>query len=103
MTTKVEVRAATGKDVPVIHDMIKQLADFQGNPEKFTATDEALARTLGIESDSLVDSDITPTVFKQRQFKPGQFAKCIIAEVDEQAVGVAVFFYNYATVLSRIC
>jgi hypothetical protein len=95
MSTNVEIRTATAEDVPIIHDMIKQLADFQGNPEKVIATEEALARTLGLNSEPPGQSDITSTLFK-----PGQFAKCIIAQVDGQAVGMAVFFYNYATVLS---
>lgn len=93
MSTKIAIRTATAEDVPVIHDMIKQLADFQGNPEKVTATDEALARTLWLNSETPAQSDITSTSFKH-----GQFAKCIIAQVDGQAVGIAVFFYNYATV-----
>ena len=92
---KVQVRAAVPKDIPVIHDFITQLAVFEKCPERVLATHETLTKTLGLESQpASADIDITAT-----HLRPAQFAKCVIAEVDGKEVGIAVFFYNYSTVL----
>lgn len=94
MKAKVEVRAAVPQDVPTIHDFITQLAVFEKCPERVFATHETLARTLGLESiPTTSDTDISAT-----QFRPGQFAKCVIAHVDGKDAGFAIFFYNYSTV-----
>jgi hypothetical protein len=94
MRVKVDVRAAAAKDIPVIHDFITQLAVFEKCPERVLATYETLRKTLGLESEpASSDIDITAT-----QLRPGQFAKCVIAEVDGKEAGFAVFFYNYSTV-----
>jgi hypothetical protein len=92
--SKVEIRPAQPKDVPVILDFIIQLAIFEKCPERVLATEATLAKTLGLESEPTAsETDISAT-----QLKPGQFAKCVIAYVDGNEAGFAVFFYNYSTV-----
>jgi hypothetical protein len=91
----VDVRPARPDDVPTIHDFITQLAVFEKCPDRVLATHEAIARTLGLEAEpSEEDTRIGAT-----GFKPGQFAKCVIAYIDGEKAGFAVFFYNYSTVL----
>jgi hypothetical protein len=95
MKAKVQVRSAVPKDIPVIHDFISQLAVFEKCPERVLATYETLTKTLGLQSEPApTETDITAT-----HFRPGQFAKCVLAEVDGKEAGIAVFFYNYSTVL----
>ena len=92
--TTVDVRPARPDDVPAIHDFIAQLALFEKCPERVLATHEAIARTLGLEAEpSEADTAIGATTLKT-----GQFAKCVIAYVEGERAGFAVFFYNYSTV-----
>jgi len=92
--TRVQVRPARPEDVATIHNFITQLAIFEKCPEKVVATHETIAKTLGLESDPSEEQvAITST-----QLGPGQFAKCVIAHVDGQKVGLIVFFYSYSTV-----
>jgi hypothetical protein len=97
MRAKIDIRAATPNDVPVIHDFITQLAVFEKCPEKVLATHESLSKTLGLDSQPTdSETDIAAT-----QLNPGQFAKCVIAHIDGKEAGFAIFFYNYSTV--RTC
>lgn len=91
---KVTVRPAVPADVPTILDFITQLAVFEKCPEKVLATEDALRKTLGLEAEpSPSETDISATALL-----PGQFAKCVIAQVGSEDAGFAVFFYNYSTV-----
>ena len=90
----VEIRPAQPKDLPVILDFITQLAVFEKFPERVVATEATLAKTLGLESEPTTsETDISAT-----NLKPGQFAKCVIAYVEGEEAGFAVFFYSYSTV-----
>jgi hypothetical protein len=94
MKTKVGIRPAVPSDIPTILDFIQQLANFEKCPERVLATHATLAKTLGLETEPTaaeVSLDAT-------QLRPGQFAKCVIAQVDGKDAGVAIFFYNYSTV-----
>src|ERR1700724_83318 len=93
-STMLTVRPAVPADVPTILAFITQLAVFEKCPEKVLATEDTLRKTLGLESEqSPSETDISSTALRD-----GQFAKCVIAQVDNQDAGVAVFFYNYSTV-----
>jgi GNAT superfamily N-acetyltransferase len=94
MKANVEIRDAESKDVPTILSFITQLAIFEKEEDKVLATQEALTRTLGLETPT--HSDITST-----ELKPGQFAKCVIAYVDSEAAGFTIFYYSYSTVSLR--
>src|SRR5271154_2803189 len=78
MKTKVGVRPAVPSDIPTILDFIQQLANFEKCPEQVLATHATLAKTLGLETEpTAAEVSIDAT-----QLRPGQFAKCVIAQVD---------------------
>jgi hypothetical protein len=94
MKAEVEIRPARPEDIPTILDFIKQLAGFETSVNKVKATHETLAKTLGLETDpSPSEVSISAT-----NYRPGQFAKCVFAYVNNQKAGFAIFYYNYSTV-----
>ncbi|MBA2564183.1 MAG: GNAT family N-acetyltransferase [Gemmatimonadetes bacterium] len=72
--------AATSDDVPLILDLIRELAEYERLPHQVLATQEELR-------DSLFGS------------QPG--AEVILAYAGTDAVGFALFFHNYSTFLGR--
>ena len=76
----IEVREATGNDVPLILSLIRELADYEGLSHEVVATEEGLRETL---------------------FGERPYAEVLIAEVDETPVGFALFFHNYSTFLGK--
>ena len=72
-------RFATPDDVPVIIDLIKQLAEYEKAADQVVATEDLLHESL----------------FAQRA------AEVLLVEVDGRAVGFAVFFTSYSTWLAR--
>lgn len=71
------IRTATPADVPVIHAMVRELAEYEKALEEARATEEQLREAL----------------FGER---PAAFAH--IAETDEgEAVGFALWFLNFST------
>jgi GNAT superfamily N-acetyltransferase len=73
---KVRVRPATPADVPQLYDFIIELAVYEREPDAVTGTPEMLADAL---------------------FGPQPTAEAIIAEVDGEAVGSAVFHGTFST------
>jgi len=74
------IRSATSEDVPVILDLIRQLADYERLADRVTATEQRLRDTL---------------------FGPRPAAEVLLASVDDETVGFAVFFTNYSTFLAK--
>ena len=74
------IRSATRDDVPAILSLIRGLAEY-----------EKLAHECEADEASLAD-----TLFGDR---PG--AEVVIAEVEGEAAGFALFFHNYSTFLAR--
>ena len=72
-------RFATQEDVPVILDLIKQLAEYEKAADQVVATEELLHESL----------------FEQRA------AEVLLVETGGRAVGFAVFFTSYSTWLAR--
>jgi GNAT superfamily N-acetyltransferase len=72
------IRAATVADVPQLHDLICELAEYEKLRDTVTATHEHLRDAL---------------------FGPRPCAEAVIAEVDGSAVGFALFMPNYSTFL----
>ena len=72
-------RFATQEDVPVILDLIKQLAEYEKAADQVVATEELLHESL----------------FEQRA------AEVLLVEAGGRAVGFAVFFTSYSTWLAR--
>jgi GNAT superfamily N-acetyltransferase len=76
----VVVRPAMVEDVPVILEMIRELADFERSLHEVEATEELLRQNLFAEQ---------PAVF------------CHIAEVAGEPLGFALWFVNFATWTGR--
>lgn len=75
-----KIREATAEDVPVILTLIRELAAFERLPDQVVATEETLRETL---------------------FGDDAVARVILAEVGGEAVGFAVYFFNFSTFVGR--
>ena len=77
---KFEIRPAQRGDVPVILELIRELATYERAPNEVTATEEELVDVL---------------------FGPRPAAEVLLAFKKETPVGFAVFFHNFSTWLSQ--
>jgi GNAT superfamily N-acetyltransferase len=75
-----QIRPARVDDVPVILELIRDLATYERAPDDVTATEEQLVEVLFCE-------------------RPA--AEVLLAFEGESAVGFAVYFYNFSTWLGR--
>lgn len=80
MTNYITIRFADNKDVPLILQFIHGLAGFEKLLHEVEATEATLKETL---------------------FGDDPHAEVIIAELDQQPVGFAIFFHNFSTFLGR--
>jgi len=76
----VSIRSATERDVPLILELIRGLAEYERLAHQVTATEATLRRAL----------------FGSR---PG--AEVIIAEAGGEAAGFALFFHNFSTFVGK--
>lgn len=74
------IRAAEPSDVPLIADLIRQLAKFEKLEDEVVMTEELLRAGL---------------------FGPRPYAETVIAEDDAQPIGFALFFHTFSTFLAR--
>ena len=74
------IRAARPGDVPLILDLIRELARYERLTHEVTATEAALGEHL---------------------FGPRPAAEVLIAEVDGEPQGFALFFPSFSTFLAR--
>jgi GNAT superfamily N-acetyltransferase len=74
------IQPATERDIPVLLDLIKGLAQYEALSAEVTATGDDLRRSL---------------------FGDGSSAEALLARVDDQAIGFAVFFSSYSTFLGK--
>jgi len=74
------IRPATPDDVPLIGQLIRELAEYEKLADKVVFT-EALLR--------------------QQLFGPRPFAEVLLAEDGGRAVGFALYFHNYSTFLAK--
>ena len=74
------IRAATAGDVPLIRQLIAELADYERLADAAVATDEGLREQL---------------------FGAQPAAEVLIGEVDGEAAGFALFFHNFSTFLGK--
>lgn len=74
------IRVATVDDLPLILQLIRELAEYERAPEEVHATEEQLREVLFSE-------------------KPA--AEVLIAEESDAPVGFAVYFFNFSTWLGR--
>ena len=77
---EVMLRSASPDDASVLFKLIQALAEYERLSDAVTGTPEALREHL---------------------FGSRPYAQAILAEVDGQAVGFALFFYNYSTFLTK--
>lgn len=75
-----EVRAARPDDVPLLLELINQLAEYERMADEVVATEARLRETL---------------------FGERPAAEAAIASLDDRPVGFALWFYNYSTFLGR--
>ncbi|MGL5066112.1 MAG: GNAT family N-acetyltransferase [Microcoleus sp.] len=80
MSSEVILRPAARADAPVLFDLIKALAEYEKLSHAVTGSAADLEKHL---------------------FGPRPFAEAILAELDGQVVGWALFFYNYSTFLTQ--
>ena len=73
--TQVSYRFATEADVPVILELIRQLAEYEQAADEVVATEEVLRKSL----------------FEQHA------AEVLLVEADGRSVGFAVFFTSFST------
>ncbi|PPT74812.1 GNAT family N-acetyltransferase [Xanthomonas arboricola pv. populi] len=75
-----QIRAATPDDAALLHELITALAVYEREPNAVKASPEDLRASL---------------------FGDGATAHALICEQDGQALGFAVYFFNYSTWLGR--
>jgi len=76
----IEIRKADEADVPLILEFIQSLAEYERLRDSCVATEEKLRTTL---------------------FSPNPAAEVIIARMDGEPMGFALFFHNYSTFLAQ--
>jgi GNAT superfamily N-acetyltransferase len=74
------LRPAAMEDIPIVLQLIRDLATYERAPQDVTATEEQLRRVL---------------------FGPKPSAEVVLAFEGEEPVGFAVFFHNFSTWLGR--
>lgn len=74
------IRSAVPADVPTILRLVRELADYEREPDAVVATEAMLAEAL---------------------FGDHPAAEAVIAEVDGAAAGFALFFHNFSTWTGR--
>src|SRR3954464_2672940 len=72
------IRPATANDIPLILELIRELAEYEREPQAAIATSEDLLR-----------DGFTPNASPK--------FRVVIAEWDGKSAGFALFFYNYST------
>lgn len=72
------IRTATPDDVPVIHTMVRELAEYEKAPEEARASEDQLREAL----------------FGER---PAAFAHMAVDESSGEPVGFALWFLNFST------
>ncbi|MGH8495278.1 MAG: GNAT family N-acetyltransferase [Gammaproteobacteria bacterium] len=76
----IDIRPAVEADLPLIHEFICELAEYEKLRHEVVATEESLRRSL---------------------FGAGRSAEVVFASLDGEKVGFALFFHNYSTFLGR--
>ena len=76
----VRISPATRADVPILLDLIRALADYEKLSSSVVATEESLRESL---------------------FGASPAAEAIIARVEDEPVGFALWFHNYSTFVGK--
>ncbi len=78
--TSLKIRLATIDDVPTIFKLIQDLAAYEKLAHEVTGSEELL---------------------KEHLFGKKVYIEVILAEVDDRVAGLALFFHNYSTFLTK--
>jgi GNAT superfamily N-acetyltransferase len=78
--TDIQIQPATEADVPLILQLIKALAEYERLGDQVTATEAMIRESF---------------------FGPAPHAQAVIARIDGDAVGFAIWFSTYSTFLSK--
>ncbi len=78
--SNITIRNASIEDAPLILNFVKALATYEKAEFEVTATPEEIEQSL---------------------FGEGSKADALICSIDQQPVGIAVYFYNYSTWLGK--
>jgi GNAT superfamily N-acetyltransferase len=76
----ITIRSATERDVALILELIRGLAEYERLAQEVTATEATLRHSL---------------------FGPSPGAEVVIADADGQPVGFALFFHNFSTFVGK--
>lgn len=74
------IEPASETDIPLIYSFIREFAEYVRLSHEVAATEETLRETL---------------------FGPKRYAEVILARLDDQPVGFAIFFHNFSTFLGK--
>jgi GNAT superfamily N-acetyltransferase len=84
------IREAQPADVPAIVSLVRELAEYEREPDAAKATESDIAAALfGAASSDAVSSSSGPAAF------------CHVAELDGEVVGFALWFLNFSTWVGR--
>ena len=72
----VSIRAASPADVPTVLRFVRELAEYEREPDSVEATEESLHAAL---------------------FGDRPYAEAVLAEIEGTPVGFALFFHNFST------
>jgi GNAT superfamily N-acetyltransferase len=80
LTGRLRIDAAAEADVPLVRQLIAELAEYEKLAHEMKATDEALRSAM---------------------FGPRPAVEAIIARMDDEPVGFALFFQNFSTFVGK--
>ncbi|MBI5381316.1 MAG: GNAT family N-acetyltransferase [Opitutae bacterium] len=83
------LRPATIADVPLLLQLIRELAEYEHLSDQVNATEERLRAAL------------FPATANAANAAPRPIAECVLAFADEQPAGFVLFFTNFSTFLTR--
>ena len=80
---QIRIRPATPADIPLILQLVRDLAEYERAPEQAVATPELMHRALFGDP--------------SREGRGAGIAECVIGEVDGTAEGLALWYHNFST------
>lgn len=83
----ITIRPAKPGDIGLILDLVRELAEYEREPQAAVATHEQMHRALFGDA--------------ARDGKGAGVAECVMGEVDGTAAGFALFFHNFSTWTGR--
>ncbi|KAH7411150.1 acetyltransferase [Cadophora sp. MPI-SDFR-AT-0126] len=100
---EVLIRHARREDVPIILQLIQELADYEKEPNAVEATPELLASTIAFApSPSSSTNSTSKSPASEENISSSRPARCLLLFTPSgDAAGMALYFYNYSTWKAR--